>query len=70
MATNAENLATIKSNALATLATISADPKPSYSIGDRTISWTEYQEMLMKQVAWCDAQANADSPAEVISYGI
>lgn len=68
MATDAENLATIKSNALARLAEITAAPKPTYSENGRSFSWNEYAEMLQKQVAWCNEQLSAEQPFEHITY--
>lgn len=47
MATVAQNLDTAIANYAATLASISATPKLSYTVGDRTFSWTEYQKFLM-----------------------
>lgn len=69
MATDAANLATIKSNALERLAELSASPKPSYSIDGQQFSWAEYQKLLMDQVAWCDQQLAAETPVEVITQG-
>lgn len=40
----------------ATLAAVAADdPKTSYSVGDQSFQWTEYQTFLIKAIA--DAQA-------------
>ena len=73
MATNSENIATIKSNTLALLATLSdpTSPRLSYSENGRKFSWTEYQAHLLKRVDWCDAQLTAEQgPVEVVSYGV
>jgi hypothetical protein len=69
MATDAENIATIKSNALARLAEITAAKKPSYTENGRSVSWAEYHKILSDQVAWCDQQLAAIEPFEVITYG-
>lgn len=69
MATDAENLATIKSNALARLAELSASPKPSYAIDGQSVSWNEYAQMLQEQIAWCDKQLAAETPCETITQG-
>jgi len=68
MATDAENIATIKSNALARLAEITAAPKPSYSENGRSWSWNEYHKMLREQVDWANSQLAAQEPFEVITY--
>ncbi len=69
MPTDAENIATIKSNALTVLADITANPKPSYNIDGQQVGWTEYQKMLMSQVEWADLQLNTTDPAEIHSVG-
>lgn len=69
MATNAENLTTAYANYAATLAEISADPKLSYTVGDRTFGWTEYQEFLTKQLERIkNLQQTASGPFVVRGY--
>lgn len=64
------SIATIKANALANLASITASPKPSYAVEGRTINWTEYHRELQALVKWCDEQAAADEgPYEIVSQG-
>ena len=72
MATDLENIATIKRNTLALLATLSDPDAPSltYSENGRKFSWTEYQKHLMARVEWCDAQLGANEPFEVVTYGV
>lgn len=70
MPTDAEQLATIKSNYLATLAAISADPKPSYNIDGQSVSWTEYQAMLMDKVKAINDLINDEGPFILNSRGI
>ncbi len=66
MPTNAENIATIKSNLLTALATESASPKPSYSIDGQQVDWNGYRASLLKQIADLDAiLAAAAGPWEV-----
>ena len=67
MATDAENIATIKSNTLATIAQVTASPKPSYNVDGREYKWSEYLKELRETVAWCDQQLNATDPFEVVS---
>lgn len=50
MATVLENLAAAEANFTALLVDMSANPKPSYTVGDRTFSWTEYQQFLLKAI--------------------
>ena len=68
MATDAENLATIRSNILSILATESAAPKPSYNVDGQSFDWNGYRASLMTQLANINAMAAAISgPYEVIS---
>lgn len=64
MATDAENIATIRSNLLAALATESANPKPSYSVDGQSVSWTEWRAGILKQIADLDALGAATTPFE------
>jgi hypothetical protein len=69
MPTDAEQIATIKSQALANLVAITATPKPSYDIDGQEVSWTEYHDMLQKQVAWADTQLAGETPLEQHTVG-
>lgn len=69
MATDAEQLATIKTQTLAVIVTITADPKPSYAIDGQNVSWGDYLAKLQATVAWCDKQLAASAPFEVHSTG-
>jgi hypothetical protein len=61
MATDAETVATIKSQTLAILADITANPRPTYTIeGGRTVEWTEYLRELKETIAWCDERLAAE----------
>lgn len=71
MATDSDNLATIQSNILATLATESANPKPSYNINGQSVDWNGYRAALMQQLK--DLQAMrpmVDGPWEVAIEGM
>lgn len=68
MATDAQNIATIRSNLLTALATESANPKPSYSIDGQSFDWNGYRAAIMKQIADLNALlAAAEGSYEVIS---
>ena len=51
MPTDAEQIATIKSNLLAALATESANPKPSYNIDGQQVDWNGYRNAILGQIA-------------------
>jgi hypothetical protein len=50
MPTDAEQIATIKSNLLAALATESANPKPSYNIDGQQVDWNGYRNAILQQI--------------------
>ena len=71
MATDAENLATIRSNLISVMVTESAAPKPSYSIDGQSVSWTEYRTSLLSQIKQIDElTASTSGPWEVSVTGI
>jgi len=69
MPTDAEQIATIKSQTLAILAEITTSPKPTYAIDGQMISWDAYLGRLQEIVAWCDKQLNSTQPYEIHSRG-
>lgn len=69
MATDAEQIATIKTQTLQRIVDITAQPKPNYNIDGQDIKWADYLKQLQDVVAWCDGQLNAAEPFEERSYG-
>ncbi|MDZ4820465.1 MAG: hypothetical protein SGJ20_15975 [Planctomycetota bacterium] len=69
MPTEREQIETIKSQTLAQLVLLRADPKPTYSIDGQTVSWTSYIASLEETVIWCNAQLRGLEPTEVLSQG-
>lgn len=69
MATDAENIATIKSQTLALITSLTLNPKPTYTIDGQTVSWGDYLKQLRDTVAWCDQQLQNTSPFEITSMG-
>jgi hypothetical protein len=69
MPTDREQLETIKSQTLAQLVTLRANPKPTYNIDGQTVSWTAYLSSLERTVEWCNAQLGGLDPAEVHTRG-
>lgn len=68
MATNAQNLETIKTNYVAALLTDSTSPKPSYSWEGRSVSRAEWRTALMeniKSVSDLIALEVANAPFEI-----
>jgi hypothetical protein len=69
MPTDREQLETIRTETLAQLVELRANPKPTYSIDGQTVSWTAYLRSLEDTIAWCNAQLRGLVPAEVESRG-
>jgi hypothetical protein len=66
---DADQLRRIKSQTLALVAEITAQPKPTYLIDKQRVSWAEYLAQLRETVAWCDQQLAAAQPVEIHSQG-
>lgn len=68
---NLDTLMTAKTNLINNLASISANPKPTYSLDGQTIDWNTYQSMLMAQLAAINNLIVIESgPFEYITQGI
>jgi hypothetical protein len=69
MATVAQNLQTALDNFSAQLATISANPKPTYTVDGQTVSWTDHYIFLSQQITTLTQQLADASPFEYHSQG-
>jgi len=69
MATDAEQLATIKSQTLAILVDLTENPKPSYNVDGQDIKWGEYFDILTTKLEKINALIAAQTPTEVHSQG-
>ena len=69
MPSDREQIELIKSQTLAQLVELRANPKPTYSIDGQTVSWTAYISSLEETITWCNAQLRGLEPAEVESRG-
>jgi hypothetical protein len=67
--TNLQLLQQTKANVLKTLTEITCQPKPSYSVNGQSISWTEYNAMLTKQVADLNDLIQQEQPFMMTSIG-
>ena len=52
--TDLDQIRAIKSQTLALIAEITAQPKPTYKIDGQNVLWMQYLAQLQKTVAWCD----------------
>jgi hypothetical protein len=68
--TDVEQIQSIRSQTLAQLDAIRADPKPSYWIDGQRVLWQEYAESLQRTVDWCDQKLTDYEPFEVRSQGM
>jgi hypothetical protein len=68
--TDTEQLQLIRSQTLAQLATLRADPKPTYWIDGQRVHWQEYVDSLQRTVDWCDQKLIDYVPFEIRSQGI
>jgi hypothetical protein len=64
-----EQIETIKTQTLARIAQITAEPKPSYQIDGQEVEWSDYLKQLHDTVDWCNRQLAAHAPTEVRSRG-
>ena len=69
MPSDAQQITTIKTQALARIAEITAEPKPTYTIDGQTIAWGEYLKQLQQTVDWCNQKLAGETPFEFRSQG-
>jgi len=69
MPSDAQQIATIKTQTLAVIADLTANPKPTYNIDGQTIAWGDYLEQLRKTVDWCNQKLAGEEPFEFRSQG-
>lgn len=67
MPTDLEQIATIKTQTLARIVEITAQPKPTYVLDGQKVAWETYLKQLQATVAWCDAQLNGAEPFEEVT---
>lgn len=53
MRSDAEQIAAIKSQTLARMAEITAQPKPTYRIDGQLVNWGDYCSRLQQTLDWC-----------------
>jgi hypothetical protein len=70
MSSDLEQLQTIKSQTLALIAELTANPKPTYYLDGQTVSWSEYLARLQATVDWCQRKLAGEEPFEIHSQGI
>jgi hypothetical protein len=69
MATDLEQIQTIRTQTLAIIASLTANPKPTYYIDGQMVSWNAYLKTLQATVDWCERKAAGEEPFEIHSRG-
>jgi len=69
MPSDIEQIAAIKTQTLALIAQITAEPKPTYDIDGQSIAWSDYLKQLRETVEWCNERLAGEEPFEVRSQG-
>ena len=65
-----QQLETIRTNTLAQIEDIRADPKPTYWLDGQRVHWQEYVESLQATVDWCDQKIMDAELFEIRSRGV
>ena len=69
MATDLEQIRTIRTQTLAIIAELTANPKPAYEIDGQSVSWNSYLTNLQATVDWCERKLAGEEPFEIHSRG-
>ncbi len=69
MPSDAQQIATIKTQTLARIAEITAEPKPTYNVDGQMIAWADYLNQLQRTIDWCNEKAAGEEPFEFPSQG-
>jgi hypothetical protein len=67
MSTDVQQITVIKSQTLACIAEITAQPKPTYQIDGQSIAWGNYLLQLQQTVDWCNEKLAGARPFEMQS---
>ena len=69
MPSDTQQIATIKTQTLARIAEITAEPKPNYDLDGQRIAWGDYLARLRATVDWCNEKLAGEQPFEIRSQG-
>jgi hypothetical protein len=67
---DAQQIQTIRTQTLAQLEALRADPKPTYWLDGQRVEWQEYAESLERTIDWCDQKLVEYAPFEIRSRAI
>lgn len=63
----ADDLVTIRTNLVTAIAAMMSSPKPSYSNGERSVSWAEYRRQLMSELEQINKLIAQSDPTEIVT---
>ncbi len=66
---DAATIESIKSQTLARIVEITAQPKPTYQVDGQLVAWGDYLAQLQRMVDWCNEALAVERPVEVRSQG-
>jgi len=66
---DSQQILSIKTQALARIAEITAAPKPSYNIDGQMVAWSDYLGQLQRTVDWCNEKLAGRECFEVRTQG-
>ncbi len=66
---DAATIETIKSQTLARISEITAQPKPTYQVDGQLVAWGDYLTQLQRTVDWCNEKLAGERPFEMRSQG-
>ena len=67
---DSEQIRSIRSQTLAQLDALRADPKPTYWLEGQRVHWEQYAEALQRTINWCDQKLAEYEPFEIRSQGV
>jgi hypothetical protein len=70
MSADVQQIQSIRTQTLAQLDLLRAEPKPTYWLDGQRVHWQQYAESLQKTVDWCDRKLAECEPFEVRSRGV
>jgi len=68
--TDFEQIQAIRSQTLAQLEELRAQPKPTYWLDGQRVHWEQYADALQRTVDWCDRKLAEYAPFEIRSQGV
>jgi hypothetical protein len=64
------DLKAARANCVNLLLQITASPQPSYNVHSHSFSWSEYHDMLVREIETLGRLITQQEPTEVVSQGI